>query len=190
MFRALASGRSRTYCGRLAIRIDAARAQVLVEELTVRLIRNSRAGDLSREYCATDPCDPGSAKPDNIAKTAENYAAIDVSKIRLSMSNSEVDHFFEMARPGIARFEPKGGIDKHREFIANVLERVGFPLRQGIFEARNHNALVTRDHAQLLVDRVKSGTAGRREFARRGKVDCIGVPLAACFSTPERQRAD
>lgn len=137
---------------------DAARAQAVVEELTAdyppfkgwRLVEN---------YCSTDPCDPGSARPENIAKTAEGYAAIDVSKIRLSMSNSEVDHFFDIARPGIARFEPQAGIDKHREFIANVLDRNGLALRQGIFETRNHNALVTLENAQRLVARVKTGMA-------------------------------
>jgi len=138
---------------------DAARAHVLVEELTIDRPKFN-GWRLVEKYCATDPCDPGSSKPENITKTAENYGAIDVSKIRLSLGSSEVDHFFATARPGIARFEPQVGIDKHREFIANVLERNGFPLRQGIFETRNHNALVTRDHAMRLVDRVKTGMAG------------------------------
>lgn len=138
---------------------DAARAHVLVEELTINRPKFN-GWRLVEKYCATDPCDPSSVKPENIAKTAEDYAAIDVSKIRLSMGNSEVDHFFTTARPGIARFESQIGIDKQREFIANVLERNGFFLRQGIFETRNHNALVTRDHAQRLVARVKTGMAG------------------------------
>ena len=84
---------------------DAARAKVLVEELTADYPR-FRGWRLVEQYCATDPHDPRSAKPENIAKTAENYAAIDVSKIRLSMSNANVDHFFVAACPGIARFEP------------------------------------------------------------------------------------
>src|SRR6185295_16894926 len=62
--------------------IDAARAETLVEELTINDPK-FEGWRLVERYCATDPCDPGSAKPDNIAKTAESYAAIDVSKLRL-----------------------------------------------------------------------------------------------------------
>jgi hypothetical protein len=138
---------------------DAARARPLFEELTADWPKFGSWRFVER-YCATDPCDPASTKPQNIAKTAENYAEIDVSKIRLGMSNSEVDSFFIMACPAIVRFEHGVGIVKHHEFIANVLERHGFPLRQGIFELRNHNALVTREHAERIVGRVKAGTAG------------------------------
>lgn len=138
---------------------DAVTAQALIDELTAD---RERFGGwrLVEKYCATDPCDPKSEKPENITKTAEDYAKIDVSKIRLFMGNSSEDHFFAMARQGIVRFEPQVGIEKHREFIANVLVRNGFPLRQGIFEMRDHNALVTRDHVERLVERVMAGTAG------------------------------
>lgn len=138
---------------------DAARAHVLVEELTIDQPKFS-SWRLVEKYCATDPCDPGSSKPENITETAASYGAIDVSKIRLSLGSSEVDYFFATGRPGIARFELQVGIDKHREFIANVLERNGFPLRQGIFETRNYNALVTRDQAIRMVNRVRTGMAG------------------------------
>jgi len=138
---------------------DAARAQVLVNELTVDT-EKFEGWRLVEQYCATDPCDPGSLKPGNIAKTAENYAAIDVSEIRFGMGNAKADHFFAMARPGIVRFVPQVGVDKHREFIRNVLERSGFPLRQGVFELHHHNALVSREDAERLVARVKLGTSG------------------------------
>jgi hypothetical protein len=135
---------------------DAGRAQLLIEELATD--HPKFRWRLVEDYCATDPCNPVSPRPENIAGTAEKYAAIDVSKIRRSMGNSEVDHFFETARPGLARFEPGVAIDKHREFIANVLARNGFALRQGIFETHHHNPLVTPEHAHSLVDRVKAGT--------------------------------
>jgi len=138
---------------------DAALSRPLIEELTADWPK-SGSWRFVEKYCETDPCDPTSAKPQNLAKTAENYVAIDVSKIRLGTSNSEVDSFFITACPAIARFEPGVGIDKHREFIANVLERDGFSLRQGMFEIRNHNALVTRELAERIVCHVKAGTAG------------------------------
>lgn len=137
---------------------DARRGEALVEELTAD--RPKFAGwRLVEKYCASDPCDPASAKPENMAATAEKYAAIDVSQIRLHMGNSQADHFFSMARQGIARFEPQVGIDKHREFITNVLGRSGIPLRQGMLETRNHTALVTRNQAERLIARMKDGAA-------------------------------
>lgn len=138
---------------------DAVRAQALIDKLTAD---RQRFGGwrLVEKYCATDPCDPKSEKPQNITKTAADYAKIDVSKIRLFMGNTSEDHFFAMARQGIVRFEPQVGIEKHREFIANVLDRNGFPLRQGILEMRDHNALLTGDHVERLVKRVMAGTAG------------------------------
>lgn len=137
---------------------DAARAQALIDKLTAD---REKFGGWRRveTYCATDPCNPKATKPENVVKTAEAYAAVDVSKLRLHMGQTSDDHFFEMARQGIARFEPHVGIEKHREFISNLLVRKGFPLRQGVFESRKHNALVTREHAEQLVEQLKAGIA-------------------------------
>lgn len=137
---------------------DATKEDALVAELTADRPRFGGWRRVER-YCATDPCDPASEKPENIATTAVEYAAIDVTEIRLGMGNTSVDHFLAMARPGMARFEPEVGIDKHREFISDVLGRDGLPLRQGMLEARHHNALVTREHAERLIARVKEGTS-------------------------------
>jgi len=103
------------------------------------------------KYCATDPCDPVSEKPDNVTRTAEQYAAIDVSKLRQSMGQASEDYFFNMARPGMARFKPEVAVAKHREFAADVLNRAGFPLRQGLLELRQHNALLTIKEARELI---------------------------------------
>lgn len=113
------------------------------------------------DYCATDPCDPTSEEPENVTQTAEQYAAIDVSKLRQFMGQTSEDHFFAMARPGIARFKPEIAVAKHREFAADVLRRTGFPLRQGLFELRQHNALLTIKEAHELVKkRHEAKTAG------------------------------
>ena len=138
---------------------DAARAQALINKLTAD---REKFGSWRRveTYCATDPCDPEVARPENVAETAKAYAAVDVSKLRLHMGQTSEDHFFEMARQGIARFEPHVGIEKHREFISSLLVRKGFPLRQGLFESRKHNALVTREHAERLVEQLTAGIVG------------------------------
>ena len=129
---------------------DGKEARSLVEDLTKdwppfegwRLIEN---------YCATDPCDPESEQPENVTRTAEQYAAIDVSKLLQSMGQVSEDHFFNMARPGMARFKPEVAVVKHREFAVDVLSRAGFPLRQGLFELRQHNALLTIKEARELI---------------------------------------
>ena len=106
---------------------------------------------LIEDYCASDPCDPDSVRPENISDTARKYAELDPSGIRLSGWSSAEDHFFSMARPGLARFEPDATVAKHREFIADVIGRAGSPLRYGLFELRSQNALFMRDDALTLV---------------------------------------
>lgn len=129
---------------------DEGEAQSLVEDLT-RDRLPFESWRLIENYCATDPCDPASEQPENVTRTAEQYAAIDTSKLSQSMGQTTEDHFFDMARPGIARFQPAVAVAKHRELAADVLSRTGFPLRQGLFELRQHNALLTMKEARELI---------------------------------------
>lgn len=129
---------------------DGKEARSLVEDLTKDRPR-LEGWRLIEKYCETDPCDPASEQPENVTRTAEQYAAIDVSKLRQSMGQASEDHFFDMARTGIARFKPEVAVAKHREFAADVLSRAGFPLRQGVLELRQHNALLTIKEARELV---------------------------------------
>ena len=129
---------------------DDQEARSLVEDLTKDRPR-LEGWRLIEKYCETDPCDPTSEKPENVTRTAEQYAAIAVSKLRQSMGQASEDHFLGMARPGIARFKPEVAVTKHREFAADVFSRTGFPLRQGLLELRQHNALLTIEEARELV---------------------------------------
>ena len=139
---------------------DGKEARSLVENLT-KDWPPSESWRLIENYCATDPCDPASEQPENVTRTAEQYAAIDVSKLRQSMGQTSEDLFFDMARPGIARFKPEVAVAKHREFAADVLSRAGFPLRQGLFELRQHNALLTiKEARELIKKRDEAKTAG------------------------------
>jgi len=104
-------------------------------------------------YCASDPCDPASEKPENVRQTAKQYGEIDVTKVSVAMGPTIEESFFDMARPGVARFESKAAIAKHRDLIADVLGRNGFPLRQGLFGLRRHAVLLMTEDAQELVDR-------------------------------------
>ncbi|NQU63127.1 MAG: hypothetical protein HQ517_02425 [SAR324 cluster bacterium] len=105
---------------------------------------------LNEKYCATDPCDPTSEQPENLTPTTEKYTAIDVSKLNLSLNQSSEDHFFDLARPSIARFKPDVAVAKHKEFAMDVIKRAGFPLKQGLLGLRQHNALLTINEAREL----------------------------------------
>jgi len=129
---------------------DGKEARSLVEDLT-KDWPPFEGWRLIEKYCATDPCDPASEKPENVMRTAEQYAAIDVSKLHQGRYQNSEGLFFDMARSGIARFKPEVAVAKHMEFAADVLSRAGFPLCQGLLELRQHNALLTIEDARELV---------------------------------------
>lgn len=116
---------------------DAKEAEALAEELTKD--RERRPGWRPIEnYCATDPCDPNSERPDNIDMTAGRYAAIDVSKLGRTLSQGADDHFFDMARPGLARFRPDAAVATMRRFADQVVTRPTGEFRAAAFLLVNH----------------------------------------------------
>lgn len=106
---------------------------------------------LVETYCATDPCDPASARPDNIDRTAQKYDQLDVEKLALFMGSSQEDHFFEAALLGLSRFSPEVAVRKHREFLNTIPTRRGTPLRQATWVALNNSALVDQTLAASLL---------------------------------------
>ena len=132
---------------------DCIEAQHLVNDLTID--RPSYIGGrLIDNYCASDPCDPSSEEPDNITRTSEQYAMIDVTKLRQSRSQTSEGYFFNEARTGIARFKPEVAINKHRQFAVDVINRSGFSLLQGMLELRQHVALLTETEARKLLKKL------------------------------------
>lgn len=109
---------------------DGEEADTLVEDLTKGRPRPTSWRRIET-YCASDPCDPDSEKPENVAHTARQYGEIDVSKVSIAMGPTSEGLFFAMARPGIARFVPEVAAAKHRELFADVLHRTGFPFARG-----------------------------------------------------------
>ena len=130
---------------------DAEQARILTEDLTSDRDR-PYSWRLVENYCATDPCDPTSERPDNISQTAQNYRNIDVSKIRLSRNASAEDHFLSMARPGMVRFEARTAADKHKELARHVVTRKHSARQYGLFELRDHNALLAKEIGLVLLE--------------------------------------
>ena len=130
---------------------DAEQARVLTEALTSDQDPSYRWRRVE-DYCATDPCDPTSERPDNMDRTAQRYGSIDVSKIRLSRYASTEDHFFSMARLGVVRFEAQIAAEKHRELAQHVISRKGGARQYGLFELLDHNALLTKEIGFALLE--------------------------------------
>lgn len=74
-------------------------------------------------YCPTDPCDPDSEYPDEIAATAERYQAMIPSKLMVNRWLGQNEHFLRDAGPGIARFEPKIGAKLNRAVLEDIIDR-------------------------------------------------------------------
>jgi hypothetical protein len=130
---------------------EATKARALIHALDPERI-HLRGGRSIEHCCATDPCDPGSSRPDNIEATSLKYAAVDPTKVRVLLGMSQEDHYFFMARSGMARFEPGIAIDKHKALIADVMRREGISLHYGLFEIHANSALISRDEALKLVE--------------------------------------
>lgn len=130
---------------------DAKEAVVIVEEL--RKDRERLFGSWRRieTYCASDPCDPSSERPNNIDGTAEQYASLDLNQVRNTMGMGQEDHFFEDARVGLARFRPDAAIAGIRRFADNVLSREDVPFRFGIFLLENHTLALDDEVAKKFV---------------------------------------
>lgn len=130
--------------------VDSAVARKLVLELT-KDRESFTSWRLVESYCATDPCDPNSDRPDNIDNTARQYAQLEVSKLKLFMGTTEHDHFLESALPGLARFLPDVATRKHREFLNTLPSRRGLSLRQAAWAALDDAALIDRQLAARLL---------------------------------------
>jgi hypothetical protein len=128
-----------------------------------------RGWRLIEEYCSTDPCNPNNAKPDNVARTAKEYAEIDVTTLYRSMGTDVADHFFRDARPAMSRHYPDIAIEMHRALFDDVLHRSGVSLRQGVVGLLRASALVTHDQALELVDRVCGADADTRAWGSLGE---------------------
>ena len=111
----------------------------------------SRRWRLVEKYCSTDPCDPGAVEPANVASTAREYESTDVSTLYSGPWKGAGEHFLEVARPGVVRFEPQVAVETQRRFIDDVLKRRGLSLTRGLFVVRPHSALLSAEAAVALV---------------------------------------
>lgn len=106
---------------------------------------------LIETWCATDPCDPTSEKPENITATAERYKQLDVTKLRTSLGRSQEDHFFEGSLAGLVRFESEAAIETMRRFANHLVVRDTPDFRIGAFLLESHTAALGDDVASAYL---------------------------------------
>lgn len=96
-------------------------------------------------YCATDPCDPDAARPDNIDETAERYAQLNIDDLNRGLWMGEADHFLDDARPGLARFAPDAAIGVHQRLAQSLKGRSALSARLALSELKPHAAIIDAD---------------------------------------------
>lgn len=148
----------------------------LIEDLTKdrELFKGWR---LIENYCATDPCDPNSERPDNIDKTSRDYQALDFDSLCMSLGMSAEDHFLEDASFGLARFAPKIAIDVHRNIIEKFSASVTRENKNRLLGLREVSALFTDTARRSLFD-----VARKRSRPYRDDRDCRDDWIIAQYS--------
>lgn len=139
---------------------DAAESQILVNELTKSLPPLPPGWRLIETYCATDPCDPDSIEPENVANTAIKYADVDVNQIRVGRWMAGEDHFFQGARPGIVRFFLDTAISKHRALAEQIVARSAESLELALFDLVEDAPILTTTQIDKLKAKWRSLNSG------------------------------
>jgi hypothetical protein len=107
-------------------------------------------------YCASDPCDPASVLPDNVAKTISEYKQIEVTELYSNMAHSQQDWFRKDALCAVSRFGPDTAISKNRELSESIVTRTKMPLRQLALNGTAVVPLMTTDGAISLAERLRT----------------------------------
>ena len=105
--------------------------------------------------CATDPCGPGSERPENVDPTIQGFSEIETDRLLTTMSKNQEDMDFEKALCAVSRFGPETAVAKGREFCRSILWRVGMPLRQPALNGTSFAPLLERDDALDLSRRLQ-----------------------------------
>ena len=145
---------------------DAIEADGLSERLSEGEHQVTGQWRLVEEYCATDPCDPGSVRPSNVDKTAANYSELEFGVLDKDGRMSRSSLFFDMARPCMARFERKRAADVHKRFIRTVISGVGSDWNPRIDDLRSHCVLFGKSHVRDLLGGILPTPA--RQLGLRG----------------------
>ena len=130
---------------------DAEREEHLVEALT-RDREYCREWRLVEVFCATDPCDPTSAEPENIGGTAERHTQVDVDDVAYHRSIGAGDQIVREMLPGLARFRPEVAIETQRKIARSIVARETSELKLGVQSLEQHCAALDSEVVRKLVE--------------------------------------
>lgn len=168
---------------------DAREAEDMAEWLTRD--REKFAGwSRVEDYCAADPCDPDSPRPDNVAETAKEYRTLDVATLVTSMGPGEHDHFFNDARPGVTRFQFEDSVHAHRALADDVLGRVDLPRRQGVIALRRHSAVLNEVQVESFLRSGQESTVSYKNAGRSDKDQWLTAQYSILISIPHLTASD
>lgn len=162
---------------------DSIRQAALIEELT-----GGERGESWRaieNLCSSDPCDPLSDEPENIASTAERFAAIDVAALNAHEGMTQDDHFFDDAMTGLARFRPDAALSTIRRLADSTAQREGRPLFLSLVELEPHTAALTGPNIETLSEVARTHQHPREEEGDRS--DWISSQYALLLTFPHLQ---
>lgn len=139
---------------------------------------------LVEKYCATDPCDPLSERPNNIEETAQRYSEIKINEVAKNRDMGSEDHFIRDARPGLARFSPETAIAVQREFAASVVTRKASELMRGVTSLEPHSAALEGETVNRLLEIAKSLSSPRDPSSRDSRDEWITSQYAIQIAFP------
>ncbi|WP_146010333.1 hypothetical protein [Acidimangrovimonas sediminis] len=167
--------------------ISTAEEADLEERLVVELIKDRPKFEgwrLVEKYCATDPCDPLSKRPDNLDETAERYRSIDAVELLKSRSMGAEDHFVKDARPGLARFDPETAIATQRRIAQSLVSRDDSDLMIGVTSLEPHCALLDAETVTKLLEISRSLSSPRESDDRGSRERWIAAQYALQIALP------
>lgn len=151
---------------------DAVIEEVLIEELTADR-EKFLSWRLVETYCATDPCDPRSMRPDNIDETARRYEEIKVEEVSKHRGMGTEDYFIRDARPGLVRFAPKAAASTQRKLSQSVVGRTRGELMLALMALEPHSAVLEAGTVSKLLEIAHDLGADRESVSRETSEDWI-----------------
>jgi hypothetical protein len=110
-------------------------------------------------FCDTDPIDPRSSMPTNLAKAVEDITAIEPEKVRASVGQSREDHDLAELTPALARFAPEVLFEKVRAVARNMGARTDHAARFLAFLLPKFSALLGAEEINSLREALRTFSA-------------------------------
>lgn len=131
---------------------DGSRAEIIANALMPEW-EHFQSWRLVENYCATDPCNPASERPDNIDATTHRMAELDPTALVRNRRTGEQEHFLSDAAPGLARFAPDNLVAVTRSVVTDMLDRPSNIATLGIPLLGSATVLIDDDTVEDMLSR-------------------------------------